>query len=730
MDKTSETSLLKAPQEFSEGDDLNSLFPFHLSFDEFLRVLRCGTSLLKIEPNLVPGASLLDFFTIKNPRIPMCYQSIFERSHALHNWLLNGRLNLRGQIVVSQHLDSLVFVGSPSISSVKQLKELGLTASDFAQHDSTLDHLFMLQAQATIVSDSERMVASLQQSIEENTKLEALQAELAFELDIANDLKVRFKENGFILDFKASSALPNILDQQAYIGKDVYSQFDFLGESLHTAASSVAASNAIVKFRFEVDNNGEKHYFDARLARTLHQNYLLLANDVTKQYKLHLQLEKRANYDSLTNLLNRSYFFERIESLTGQPSDSAALYTFMIIDLDDFKAINDTYGHLAGDFALQRISQVLRNNTHNDDVVSRLGGDEFAIFFPETVSKEQMIKVAQQIIKDCEELIEFQNNEFHCGCSIGIAFVKGEAFSLELFRKQADLAMYHAKRSGKDTYAIYQEGMYERYQQMLVLRDELLIAIRDDQLSLAYQPVVNNETGKISGFEALARWHHPTKGSVSPESFIKVAEDHGLMVILGKMLLRRAMSTWSEIMQNNPDKQWTIALNISAYQLYDNALVQDLTDFLALYALQAEQIVLEITETALIRDIDQAIILMTELKKLGFTIALDDFGTGYSSLSYLDQLPLDVIKIDRSFIYRIDQLREDAPMVKSIIGIAKAMNLKVLAEGIETPLQQQFLTDLGCHYSQGFLHGTAIDEQTMLNDGKPLDEKALLPGLS
>ena len=728
MDKTSETSLLKAPQEFNESDDLNLLFPFHLAFDESLRVLRCGPSLLKIEPNLVPGSSLQDFFTIKNPRIPLNYQSIFERSHALHNWLLNDRLNLRGQIVVSQHLDSLVFVGTPSINSVQQLKELGLSASDFAQHDSTLDHLFMLQAQATIVSDSERMVASLQQSIEENTKLEALQAELAFELNIAYDLKVRFKECGFILDIKASSALPNILDQQAYIGKNIYSQIDFLGESLHTAVSSLVVANAIVEFRFEVENNGEKHYFEARLAPTLHQNYLLLANDVTKQYKLHLQLEKRANFDSLTNLSNRSYFFERIEDLTQNHLNEVVLYTFMIIDLDDFKAVNDTYGHLAGDFALQRISEILRNNTLSEDVVSRLGGDEFAIFFPKTCSKEHMIKVAQLIIKDCEALIEFQNNEFHCGCSIGIAFAQAEDFSLELFRKQADLAMYQAKRSGKDTYAIYQEGMYEKYQQMLALRDELLIAIRDDQLSLAYQPVINNKTGKISGFEALARWHHPSKGSISPESFIKVAEDHGLMVILGKMLLRHAISTWSEIMQNNPDKHWTIALNISAYQLYDNALVQDLTDFLALYTLQAEQIVLEITETALIRDIDQAIVLMTELKRLGFTIALDDFGTGYSSLSYLDQLPLDVIKIDRSFIFRIDQVCEDAPMVKSIIGIAKAMNLKVLAEGIETPLQQQFLSDLGCHYSQGFLYSTAIDEQTLLNAGKALDEKALLLG--
>ncbi|MDX2366884.1 MAG: EAL domain-containing protein [Colwellia sp.] len=708
-------------------EELNVLFPFHFSFDQSLRIRQCGISLLKIEPKLVVGASLLEFFKIKNPRISMEYDEILRRAGALHNWLLNDSLNMRGQIMSVKDNNFLVFIGSPSITSAKQLNDLGLTANDFAQHDTTLDHLFMLQAQATSLSDSTRMVASLQRSAEEKTKLETLQADLSFELNIAYDLKVRFKGSGTILDIKASPALPITIDSQQFIGENVYSEIPYLGESLRDAITGMADNDEMIPFRFAVSSGRRARYFEARLARTPNQVYLLLANDVTEQHNLKLQLERRANFDSLTKLPNRSYFFERVSSIIRRTEHEPLLYTLMSIDLDNFKSINDSYGHSAGDFTLETISRLLLKNTRLEDVAARLGGDEFAIFTSGNMSKEEMLNIAKRICKAANELISFQNNEFRCGCSIGIAFSEKADLSLDLFRNQADLAMYHAKDMGKGTVAIYQEGMYEEHQKTLSLRDALSKAINDDQLTLAYQPVVDNKTGDIAGFEALARWHQPGEGDIPPDRFIQIAEDSGLMVTLGRTILRRAISTWAQLMKNNSNvNHWTLALNISAYQLYDHSLVRDLTQYLKQYDIDTSQIVLEITETALIRDIDQAISLIVDLKNMGYTIALDDFGTGFSSLNYLDQLPLNVLKIDRSFVMKIESEQDRAPLVESIIGIAKVMKLDVIAEGVETSIQQQLLSDMGCNFSQGYYYSKPVSESVMLNNGNPLDVTAIL----
>lgn len=727
MHKLNNCEVLTKESDAFGVDELNVLFPFHFSFDQSLRIKQCGPSLIKIEPKLVPGASLLDFFKIKNPRISMDYSEILRRADALHNWILNDSLNIRGQIMPTKDADSMVFIGSPAVTSAKQLNDLGLTASDFAQHDATLDHLFMLQAQATSVSDSLRMVDTLQRSAEENAKLETLQADLAFELNIAYDLKVRFKGCGTILDIKTSPALPVNIDSQALIGENVYSEIPYLGESLRDAISGINYSDDKIAFRFEVSKGRRARYFESLLARTPNQDYLLLANDVTEQHQLKLQLERRANFDSLTRLPNRSYFFERVKSIVQHAGKQSKLFTLMSIDLDNFKNINDSYGHSAGDYTLKTISRMLIKNTRLQDVAARLGGDEFAIFTSGNMSREHMLEVAKRICASANDNIQFKNNEFRCGCSIGVAFSESSDMSLDLLRNQADLAMYHAKDSGRGTVAIYQDGMYEKFQKTLFLRDALTKAIDSDQMSLAYQPVVENKSGSIVGFEALARWQHPDHGYISPETFIHIAEDAGLMVPLGRALLRRGIGTWSQLMKNNENvSHWTLALNISVYQLYDYSLVQDLNQCLKEHDLDASQIVLEITETALIRDIDKAISLIVDLKNMGYTIALDDFGTGFSSLSYLEQLPLDVLKIDRSFVMKIENENTKAPLVEAIVGIAKVLNLEIVAEGVETSIQQKLLAGMGCEFSQGYYYSKPVTERVLLNSGNPIDISSIL----
>ncbi len=696
---------------------VNNLFPFFFLFDASLCVLKTGDSLKKLEPGLVSGACLGDFFSIRNPRISLNFGQINARVNSQHTWILNKKIIFRGQLVSVQERQSLLFIGSPWIATVEQLGELGLSASDFARHDATLEHLFLQQAQVTQAADRERMVESLQRSAEAYKKLEKLQSKLAFELNIAYDLKVRFNGSGVLIDIQATSILPYQFNVSECIGKNIYSVLPFLAEPLSQSIDDAKVGEKPVAISFRISNKGNIHYFDARLALDPDGLYLLLASDVTQDHLLKLQLEKRANFDSLTGLPNRAYFFEQITGKSNVKNDGAAISALMLVDLDNFKTINDSYGHAAGDFALTAAAEILNNNTRTTDIVARLGGDEFGIFSTDFKYKKHILNMASRLCEAFAQPISFQDNIFYTGCSVGIAFSDNTATTMDLLQKKADLAMYQAKSQGRGTFIVYQKGMYERHRRNIILRNALEAAIKEDQLSLAYQPVVLNSTGKIKGFEALARWEHPELGNIPPDKFISIAEEAGFMVPLGRCLMRKALKTWSALRKLNPHaRDWTLALNVSAYQLHDRSFISDLSHSLENNKLQADDIVLEITETALIRDINAAISLISELKNFGFAIALDDFGTGYSSLSYLDQLPLDIIKIDRGFIAKINEHHSQSPLVESIVRLADIMQLDTVAEGIETSFQHAVLEKMGCKYAQGFYFYKPISEADLLQE--------------
>ena len=698
-------------------DVIERLFPFSFSFSKNLEIQYSGESIRKMTPELVPGVLVNDFFTIKNPKIVLDYDNILTRLNSQHIWILNNSITMRGEVIKSSYNDSLLFIGSPWLKDASQLTDIGLTSSDFAKHDPTLEHLFMQQAQVSYVADSERMVKSLKKSADENSKLEALQTQLAFEMNIAYDLKIRFNQDGVILDIQAASTMPIEIDIPYQIGKNVYSIIEELHEPLQTAVSRIDHDHSIVPFIFDIQHQHGICHFEARLARTPQNTFLLLANDITDQHILKLQLEKRANYDSLTDLPNRAFFFDQIGETLRQikAGNKLQTMTMMMIDLDNFKHINDNYGHTAGDYTLQEVSRVLKLNTRPNDIVARLGGDEFAIFTAGENNQKQMIEMAQRICESVITPIKYQGNEFRVGCSIGIAFTKLPMVSVDLFQNQADLAMYHAKESGRGSVVVYQDGMYEQYHKKLSLRSALQKTIDDEEMNLAFQPIVLNDTAEVVGFEALARWHHPDMGDIPPEIFIALAEESGYMVQLGHTLLRSAIKTWASLLQINPAAvTWNLALNISAYQLQDQSFSKILSKALRDYGIEPYQIVLEITETALIRDLDLTVKLIGQLKRQGYIIALDDFGTGYSSLSYLEQLPLDTLKIDRSFVAKLNHTDGSENLVETIVGIAKIMNLDIVAEGVETVMQREKLTEFGCKYAQGFLFSKPIDELELL----------------
>lgn len=718
MTSISKDTIQSSDQQSWLGSEVvNTLFPFYFVFDRNLCVYQSGDSLRKIEPRLIKGASLNEFFKIKNPRIPLDYQKISSRSNSQHTWLLNESTSMRGQLVSIQDSELLIFMGSPWISNVDQLGELGLTASDFAKHDATLEHLFIQQAQLTHAADSERMIESLTKSAKAYKKLEKLQSELAFELNIAYDLKVRFSKKGTLVDIQTTVPLPYLNDVGEYIGRNIYQTLPFLSEPLSASIENVNDSDKPVAITFEVNIDESTRYFDARLTRDPDDIYLLLASDVTEEHLLKLQLERRANFDTITGLSNRAYFFEQITERSNRFVENTPVSALLIVDLDNFKTINDSYGHSAGDFALSEVANVLSNSVREGDVVARLGGDEFGIFAADIQDEQTVMTLAKRICKAVSNPIDYQDCVIHTGCSIGIAFSKTADITIDIFQQKADLAMYHAKSAGKGTVVVYQSGMYEQHRSKLQLRDDLETAIYNDQLSLAYQPVVINATGAPKGFEVLARWEHPKLGNIRPDIFITIAEECGLMVPLGRCLLRKAFKTWSEFKRlNTRANRWTLAINISAHQLYDKSLESDLLENLAKNNLQTSDIVLEITETALIRDITEAIKLISQLKNLGFAIALDDFGTGFSSLSYLDQLPLDVLKIDRSFINKINDENRQSPLVEAIVRLADVMQLDIVAEGIETSVQQAVLAKMGCRYAQGYYFSKPIPEHILMED--------------
>ncbi|MFK8048106.1 MAG: putative bifunctional diguanylate cyclase/phosphodiesterase [Halioglobus sp.] len=696
-------------------DSVSLLFPFFFVFDRRLRISKTGPSLCKLDSKLVEGADLRSFFTVKKPNIALSYNDLVAHQSSLHNWTLNDKVTIRGQLIALEN-DHILFAGAPWLTSSSQLNELGLTASHFARHDASLEHMFLHQAQRSSMADSRRMVAYLEQSEQERKKLEALQTALGFELDIANDFKARFNNHGKIIDLQASKFFPDRIDVKNNIGKNIYSALPFLQEPLEKAMPAVEGNGQPLKFNFSENTGKQRRYFDACLAKTPDGLYLLLARDVSQEYRLKLQLEKRANFDSLTGLPNRSFFAEQVFSRMATVHESSQLVSLMVVDLDFFKDINDSNGHAAGDFTLKIVANILSQHTRKDDLVARLGGDEFALLTVGADEPEALHALAQRICEAINKPIPYEATILRIGCSIGLTFSDSSDASLDQLQQQADLAMYQAKAAGRGTVTVYQAGMYESYREKISMRDSLVLAIESDQLSMAYQPIVAIDSGAVVGFEALARWQHPHRGNIPPDQFVAIAEDAGLMPQLGNTLLRKALRTWSQYKRHSKNAEnKTLSMNISAYQLHDLSLIQTLDAALEESGITTSDIVLEITETALIRDFSSTISVVKDLKSKGFKMALDDFGTGYSSLSYLDKLPVDTLKIDRSFVSGITSRSAKAPLIEAIVTLAKVMKLDIVAEGIETETQRDVLREMNCEFAQGYLFCEPLTEQQFLN---------------
>jgi diguanylate cyclase (GGDEF)-like protein/PAS domain S-box-containing protein len=437
--------------------------------------------------------------------------------------------------------------------------------------------------------------------------------------------------------------------------------------------------------------------------------------DVRERKALEDQLRHRAFHDELTGLANRALFEDRLTHALARARRNAAWVAVLFLDLDDFKPVNDALGHPAGDSLLQEVARRIGECLRASDTGARVGGDEFAVLLEDAASPAEADEVAERLLEAIRRPVVLGGQELFPSASLGMALEEaGAATATELLR-DADVAMYAAKRTGKGQISRFETAMRTNAVERLHLRADLERAVERGELALLYQPIVELDTGAVIEVEALARWHHPLRGLLNPDQFIPLAEETGLIVPIGRYLLRRACAeaaTWRAAGGGPSDV--SVSVNLSARQLQHAELVDDVRDALRDSGLPASRLVLEVTENVLIDDATRAMEQLEELRSLGARIALDDFGTGYSSLGYVRRFPLDELKVDRSFIDRLGQADSDSALVHTIATLAENLGVRLVAEGIERTEQLTALQDLHCELGQGFLFARPLESEALV----------------
>lgn len=455
---------------------------------------------------------------------------------------------------------------------------------------------------------------------------------------------------------------------------------------------------------------------EARVRERTHQlevANLELKREINERKLLEEQLRRMALYDALTGLPNRVLLMDRLEqALTQAKKFPGYQFAVLFLDCDRFKVINDSLGHPVGDELLIALSRRLELCLGELDTLARLGGDEFALLVTEIEEIGCATKIADKILKELSFPFQLKRQEVFINASIGIALGNLSYDRPEHFLRDADTAMYRAKKLGKGQYHIFDPTMHEAALQSLQLETDLCRAVSQQEFQLHYQPIVDLGAGKIVGFEALLRWCHPSRGLVGPGLFIPVAEETGLIKVIGNWVLReacRCLRSWQE--KKLVDSSLVVSVNLSARQLVQQDLLTQIDQILAETQLNPECLKLEITESAIMDNAKSAVALLQKLRERQIQLSIDDFGTGYSSLSYLDSLPVDNLKIDRSFVRRLDGNPKNLGLVPAILSIAQALGMNAIAEGIETTEQLAQLRQLNCDFGQGYLFAKPLEEK-------------------
>ena len=600
---------------------------------------------------------------------------------------------------IGAHIPILMVTGLEDIDSIDRAYSAG--ATDFLSKPinwSLLSHRvrYVLRASTTY--------KELRTSEAKNNAL----------LNAMPDTLFVIRRNGTIVNFLAgneTATMPEPRGDQTriadYLPNDIANQWF---ELIHL----VIQHGKPQQCEFTLGDQAEKYHYELQMVPYLNDLTLAIVREITDRKRAEERVHRLAYFDTLTGLPNRQLFQQHLSAAITRAKENDLKVAALYIDLDNFKRINDTLGHNFGDVVLKTIAKRLDNCIRSQDCVirqdtddggfrlARLGGDEFVAIVQDLETQEQAVAVAERIRAELTRPVEHLGHEFVVTSSIGVSLFPDDGSDIDTLLKNADVAMYQAKNAGRNSVRFYSGTMSLRSLERLELENDLRYALQRDQLELYYQPQIDVATQRMVCVEALLRWNHPERGIISPDKFIPLAEECGLIAPLGEWVLTTACRQIKE-WQDKFDDQLSIAVNVSSQQFFHSDVAEIVLKAVFEASLKPSSLTLELTETILMNDVEETIATLMKLRDAGTSLAMDDFGTGYSSLSYLKRLPLDTLKIDRSFVMDLENNSDDAAICAAIIAMAHNLDLKVIAEGVETQEQLNYLRDQGCDEIQGFL---------------------------
>ena len=455
-----------------------------------------------------------------------------------------------------------------------------------------------------------------------------------------------------------------------------------------------------------------KDSHNGQLVQTFQGTYGV-ARDISRRKKAEKLITYQAYHDLLTKLPNRAMLMDRLDLAINQAKRTKEELIIMFLDLDRFKLINDSFGHVVGDQLLIEVSDRLKQEIRTGDTLARLGGDEFMLLLPQPTSNHQAEKVAQKLINSLQKPFYLKNKEVYINVSIGIAVYPRDTTDINNLIRHADMAMYEVKGKGKNGYAFYNEELEQAAEEKISIESGLRRALKNDELEIYYQPQINYQSKKIVGVEALLRWNHPEMGRLSPNYFLNQAEESRIIEQLSEWMLNRvAIDLFSD--KVFLESQIKVSVNLSATDIGLKEFPENLVSLIDDFGIEADRLEIEITENMFMSDINACIHKLQVLSNKGISIAIDDFGTGFSSLNYLRELPVNTVKIDYSFTSEIEESKKGAALVAAIVGMAQGLGINIIAEGVESQYQADYLEKLGCHTMQGYLFSRPININSFL----------------
>ncbi|MHC1724995.1 MAG: putative bifunctional diguanylate cyclase/phosphodiesterase [Syntrophobacteraceae bacterium] len=644
-----------------------------------------GFDALSVFERVTPGIVLLDVVMPKMDGFEVC-REIRKSEQGLH-------------------IPVLMMTGLDDIESINRAYEAG--ATDFITKPinwAILHHRLRYMWRASLMSDN------LRKSEMKNRAL----------INALPDLLLRIDKDGGILELKESSGFDRVFSPARLTAGTIGEVFSGEVSQLIMDRLARAITSGEMQFfehKFQLDEN--TYYYDWRIVNSGKDEALAIVRDITERKRTEERIFRLAYHDLLTGLLNRNSFKDHLAQAVAHAQRHGRYVATLFLDLDRFKRINDTFGYKVGDLLLQAVAARIQDCVRKSDKmarhvagewsqsVSRLGGDEFTILLPEINHIQDTAKVAKRILEAVSRPQIIAGHEIFITGSMGITVYPLDGADPDTLLKNADAAMYSAKEQGRNNFQFYSESMNASSFKRLALENALRKALDREELSIHFQPQVNINSGQVTGMEGLLRWEHPEIGRVSPADFIPLAEETGLIVPIGEWVLCKACIQ-NKMLQDLGLPSKRVSVNISSVQFRPGSLVKAVTHALDISGLDPSCLELELTESALMKNMEESSQILHELKSMGLRVAIDDFGTGYSSLAYLTRFPLDILKIDRSFIRDIPADQDNAAIATAIIAMAHSLNLEVIGEGVETEEQLLFLQKQGCDAVQGYYFSPAL----------------------